>query len=164
MTAMLLAIQFSLPLSLGLLGALSFVRFRTPVKEPEEVAYIMLLIASSISCATFNFILVGILLLVSIMAILIQRSIQKAPFRKRKDGMLVLAFLEPQLEKSEYKIATTIENLLKNSKLESLSSSEELLTYHYSFETSMAIDTDKIISSINKKLNPEKIHFFWGEL
>ena len=34
-TAIFIAIQFSLPLSLGLLGALSIVRFRTPIKEPE---------------------------------------------------------------------------------------------------------------------------------
>ena len=33
-TVLFIAIQFSLPLSLGLLGALSFVRFRTPVKDP----------------------------------------------------------------------------------------------------------------------------------
>ena len=34
-TAIFICIQFSLPLSLGLLGALSIVRFRTPIKEPE---------------------------------------------------------------------------------------------------------------------------------
>lgn len=53
-TAIFLCVQFSLPLSLGLLGALSIVRFRTPIKEPEEVGFIMLTIAASISCATFN--------------------------------------------------------------------------------------------------------------
>ena len=41
-TAIFIAIQFSLPLSLGLLGALSIVRFRTPIKEPEEIGFIML--------------------------------------------------------------------------------------------------------------------------
>ena len=33
-TTLFLGIQTSIPLSLGLLGALSFVRFRTPVKDP----------------------------------------------------------------------------------------------------------------------------------
>ena len=54
-TALFICIQVSLPLSLGLLGALSIIRFRTPVKEPEEVGFIMLVIAASIICATFNF-------------------------------------------------------------------------------------------------------------
>src|SRR4026208_2157664 len=53
-TAIFIAIQFSLPLSLGLLGALSIVRFRTPIKEPEEIGFIMLVIAASIATATFK--------------------------------------------------------------------------------------------------------------
>ena len=53
-TAIFIAIQFSLPLSLGLLGALSIVRFRTPIKEPEEIGFIMLVIAASLACATFK--------------------------------------------------------------------------------------------------------------
>ena len=35
-------VKSSLALSLGLVGALSIVRFRTPIKEPEELAYIFL--------------------------------------------------------------------------------------------------------------------------
>src|SRR4030043_660931 len=46
-TALFLGIQTSIPLSLGLLGALSFVRFRTPIKDPAEIGYLLLLIATS---------------------------------------------------------------------------------------------------------------------
>jgi hypothetical protein len=38
-------IKSSLALSLGLVGALSIVRFRTPIKEPEELAYLFFAIA-----------------------------------------------------------------------------------------------------------------------
>ena len=38
-------IKSSLALSLGLVGALSIVRFRTPIKEPEELAYLFMAIA-----------------------------------------------------------------------------------------------------------------------
>ena len=38
-------VKSSLALSLGLVGALSIVRFRTPIKEPEELAYIFIAIA-----------------------------------------------------------------------------------------------------------------------
>ncbi len=38
-------VKASLALSLGLVGALSIVRFRTPVKEPEELSYLFLAIA-----------------------------------------------------------------------------------------------------------------------
>lgn len=38
-------VKSSLALSLGLVGALSIVRFRTPIKEPEELAYIFMAIS-----------------------------------------------------------------------------------------------------------------------
>jgi hypothetical protein len=42
-------VKSSLALSLGLVGALSIVRFRTPIKEPEELAYLFMAIALGIS-------------------------------------------------------------------------------------------------------------------
>jgi len=41
-------IKGSITLSLGLVGALSIVRFRTAIKEPEELAFIFLVIAAGI--------------------------------------------------------------------------------------------------------------------
>lgn len=41
----IVVVKTSLALSLGLVGALSIVRFRTPIKEPEELVYIFLAIA-----------------------------------------------------------------------------------------------------------------------
>jgi uncharacterized membrane protein YhiD involved in acid resistance len=38
-------VKVSVALSLGLVGALSIIRFRTPVKEPEELAYLFLAVA-----------------------------------------------------------------------------------------------------------------------
>jgi hypothetical protein len=45
MILIITVIKTSIALSLGLVGALSIVRFRTPVKEPEELAYIFVAIA-----------------------------------------------------------------------------------------------------------------------
>ena len=42
---MITIVKSSLALSLGLVGALSIIRFRTPIKEPEELAYLFLAIA-----------------------------------------------------------------------------------------------------------------------
>ena len=38
-------VKTSLSLSLGLVGALSIIRFRTPIKEPEDLAYLFLAVA-----------------------------------------------------------------------------------------------------------------------
>ena len=44
-TLVISIVKSSLALSLGLVGALSIVRFRTPIKEPEELAYLFICIA-----------------------------------------------------------------------------------------------------------------------
>ena len=53
----ILIVKSSLALSLGLVGALSIVRFRTPIKEPEELIYLFLSIAIGLGCAA-NYVLV----------------------------------------------------------------------------------------------------------
>ena len=44
-TLIISIVKSSLALSLGLVGALSIIRFRTPIKEPEELAYLFMAIA-----------------------------------------------------------------------------------------------------------------------
>ena len=47
----IMVVKSSLALSLGLVGALSIVRFRTPIKEPEELAYLFLAISVGLGFA-----------------------------------------------------------------------------------------------------------------
>jgi hypothetical protein len=57
LTATFLMIQSSLSLSLGLLGSLSFVRFRTPVKRAEDVSFIIIAVAVAIALSSGTYIL-----------------------------------------------------------------------------------------------------------
>ena len=75
-TSIFVCIQFSLPLSLGLLGALSIVRFRTPIKEPEEIGFIMLVIALSIAIATFKLAFAGLIFVIAFVALVVQASLR----------------------------------------------------------------------------------------
>lgn len=74
-TAIFICLQHSLPMSLGLLGALSIVRFRTPIKEPEEIGFLMALIATSICCATLNFVLLALVLALTLVTLVTARFV-----------------------------------------------------------------------------------------
>jgi hypothetical protein len=50
-------IKSSLALSLGLVGALSIIRFRTAIKEPEQIIFLLALTAVSIALAAEQFLL-----------------------------------------------------------------------------------------------------------
>ena len=54
-TIIITVVKSSLALSLGLVGALSIVRFRTPIKEPEEISYIFLSIAIGLATGAYQF-------------------------------------------------------------------------------------------------------------
>ena len=49
-TLVITIVKSSLALSLGLVGALSIVRFRAAIKEPEELVYLFLIIAIGLGC------------------------------------------------------------------------------------------------------------------
>lgn len=64
-------VKSSLALSLGLVGALSIVRFRTPIKEPEELAYLFLTIAIGIGLGANQIMLTCVAFIVIIAAIVV---------------------------------------------------------------------------------------------
>ena len=63
-------VKYSLALSLGLVGALSIVRFRAAIKEPEELVFLFLCIAFGIAFGSNQF-LIGILLLIAASLVII---------------------------------------------------------------------------------------------
>ncbi|WP_075186590.1 DUF4956 domain-containing protein [Teredinibacter haidensis] len=54
-TLIIIVVKSSIALSLGLVGALSIVRFRAAIKEPEEIAYLFFIIAIGIGLGAFQF-------------------------------------------------------------------------------------------------------------
>ncbi|MBO4457284.1 MAG: DUF4956 domain-containing protein [Butyrivibrio sp.] len=50
----------NIALSLGMVGALSIVRFRTAIKDPRDTAYIFWSIAIGITCGVSNYLIAGI--------------------------------------------------------------------------------------------------------
>ena len=70
-TLVILAVTSNVVLSLGMVGALSIVRFRTAIKEPMDIAFLfwsiaagIVLAAGMIPLAVFGSILIGVILLV----------------------------------------------------------------------------------------------------
>jgi uncharacterized membrane protein YhiD involved in acid resistance len=70
-TLVILAVTSNVVLSLGMVGALSIVRFRTAIKEPLDIAFLfwaiaagIVLAAGMIPLAVFGSVLIGIILLI----------------------------------------------------------------------------------------------------
>lgn len=161
-TALFVAIQFSLPLSLGLLGALSIVRFRTPVKEPEEVGFIMLLIATSVVCATFQFLLLVALLGIGTAVLLAQRYLPALAGSKRHDGMLLLTIQAENGTGSRDKLLEVLQSRLQRGSLQSVSYADGLTTIHYSFNDLQTSGLQGLQESLNAIVPVERMNIFFN--
>ncbi|MEC9423781.1 MAG: DUF4956 domain-containing protein [Nitrospinota bacterium] len=63
-------VKSSLALSLGLIGALSIVRFRTPIKEPEELSYLFVAVGIGLGLGANQFLITTVAFLIIIFAII----------------------------------------------------------------------------------------------
>ena len=132
-TAIFVCIQFSLPLSLGLLGALSIVRFRTPIKEPEEIGFIMLVIATAIACATLKIMFLGVIFLVAVIALLIQNS-GRILTSSMRDGVIVISVPAERYASSAEAIAGAVTTRVGKARLESVSKHDDEMVLSYNFQ------------------------------
>ncbi len=70
-------VKSSLALSLGLVGALSIIRFRTPIKEPEDLAYLFLAVAVGLGAGAEQRLLTSGVLIVIMLFVAILRWKQR---------------------------------------------------------------------------------------
>jgi hypothetical protein len=131
-TAIFVCIQFSLPLSLGLLGALSIVRFRTPIKEPEEIGFIMLVIALSIAIATFKLAFAGLIFVIALVALVVQASTRL--FRGGAgDGAIVIAVPAGGVPVDPSALTAVLRRRVAKARLESVSQTGAETVMSFSF-------------------------------
>jgi hypothetical protein len=161
-TALFIAIQFSLPLSLGLIGALTIIRFRTPIKEPEEVGFIMLVIATSIVCATFNYLLLVVLLALALAVLLIQRYLPRLFRSKRSDGLLLLTLNGGLPAETKDRLLAVIHQKVVNGKLQSVSFSDSMTTVHFSFSGLHSRHLEGLETSLKEVAPIQKMNIFFN--
>ena len=159
-TLVITVVKFSLALSLGLVGALSIVRFRAAIKEPEELVYLFFIIAIGLANGANQF-LVSILATVITISILYFRKLYNDKIKVKNITASSTNILQIQIKKGSNNLEEII-NQLKNKveyiKLKSLSSDEELAQYNFWFdinkkEFSSFIKKIEEISSKNKNVS-----------
>jgi len=107
MVLIITVIKTSIALSLGLVGALSIIRFRTPIKEPEELAYIFIAIAIGLGLGA-NQVLATVVGF-SVVAIVMLPAMFKRSAAARSNNTYIDIVLEPKDgEKFDMEVFTNI--------------------------------------------------------
>ena len=153
-------VKSSLALSLGLVGALSIVRFRTPIKEPEELAYLFICIAAGLGYGANQTIPTTVAILLILLLIYLVK-IKKV----RTDNKNI--FLNLEIEKKDEinmsEITKNINKILKkendNFNLVKLDISDEIFQATYILNIKNLDKLELINNSLQYKYPNVKINF-----
>lgn len=160
-TTLFLGIQTSIPLSLGLLGALSFVRFRTPVKDPAEIGFLLLLIASSIGAATNNYLITVLLFVIVFIALSIQwLTHNKLAIFER--GHLMISVAQSSFPEIEKKLTPFLSSRLRGLSLETMSTMDNRVGLNYQYRRQSGFDWAAFTNDLNQLAGTAKVEIFVG--
>jgi hypothetical protein len=158
-TTLFLGIQTSIPLSLGLLGALSFVRFRTPVKDPAEIGFLLLLIASSIGAATSNY-LITILLFVVVFIALGAQMLLRKKFSGFGRGQLMISLDKAAYPSLDKNLNEFLSKKLGGVKLENISAIEGRVNLHYIYRKQDDYNWGAFTSELDRLAGSAKLELY----
>jgi hypothetical protein len=161
-TTLFIAVQFSLPLSLGLLGALSIIRFRTPIKEPEEVGFIMLLISAAVVTATFQFTLLAVLLAIATLFLFVRSRSSVLGDGTRTDGMLLLVMPQTVTAAQRTAALEVLRRRLVGGQLQGVAESEGLVTLNLSFRDATMESVDALSTELRAAAPVERLNLFFS--
>jgi len=159
MTTMLIItiVKSSLALSLGLVGALSIIRFRSAIKEPEELAYLFLAIAIGLGFGANQGVITLIAFaIISLIVIITKKYSQK--FHENQNLHLTIQNTDPH----KLGIETIINILQKQCDAVDLlrfDETNELMEISFMVETQNLTQLTKIKESLQKLNKNVKITF-----
>lgn len=146
-TLVITVVKFSLALSLGLVGALSIVRFRAAIKEPEELVYLFFVIGIGLANGANQFMIAIISTFIIILILYIRKL-----YNDKKDSNTLTEsstnILQLQIDDKKIDSDKIIERIKKNLNylnLKSFSSDLETRQFNFWFD----VDQKKLTILIN---------------
>jgi hypothetical protein len=149
-------ISGNIALSLGMIGALSIVRFRNPVKNPFELVIFFALITIGIGFAT-NFIL-GFTLTVATILLIVIVKIYEDILKKKGENLFSLSFEEGStINVMEIKSSISIQQLDDSKYLAQSFSTKNPVSYNYRLICSNKDEINNLKKSIEQNKDIESI-------
>tara|TARA_B100000579_G_C22835246_1_gene858316 strand:- start:1928 stop:2614 length:687 start_codon:yes stop_codon:yes gene_type:complete len=151
-TIVITIVKSSLALSLGLVGALSIVRFRAAIKEPEELVYLFLLIAIGLGCGAGQFFITVIGVSIILILIFLYSKVESRKKIKNLDKLSLSIICNYKTKEEEIdKFKNTLLEKADFVKLISLVKSENNTTINFQIQLKEFNDLNKIINLVQKE-------------
>lgn len=156
----IMIVKSSLALSLGLVGALSIVRFRAAIKEPEELVYLFLVIAVGLGCGANQLVIITVGIFFSLTILFIYSVFLKND--KNNFSEIINAGIVIERDMSDSEINNIIKDANKFSqetKFISMSRSDGNTTVNLDIKPAAFEDLTKFSGFIKKEYPNSKVIF-----
>jgi hypothetical protein len=141
------------------LGALSFVRFRTPVKDPAEIGFLLLLIASSIGAATGNYLII-ILLFAAVFVTLGVQRLMRGKLAVFGRGQLMISVDKPSFAALDKTLTGFLNSRLGGVTLENMSVVDDRVSLHYLYKKKAGFNWGAFTGELDKLAGNARLEIF----
>lgn len=151
----ILIVKSSLALSLGLVGALSIVRFRTAIKDPEELGFMFVAIAIGLGCGSGHWHIVFIFMAVVSILILVRSRCQT---RRLPTSAILLQFESESPNISA--ITETLRQIAPGVRFQKMEPIEDRFSLSFFVDTANTQQLDAIKSTLSKQFGVQTLSYF----
>ena len=154
----IMIVKNSLALSLGLVGALSIVRFRSAIKEPEELIYLFLVIATGLGCGAGQIKITVVGVMFSLLIIYIYYLVLSKKKIEYSELINLAIIVDQNIKEEEItKIIEKLKSISTELNFVSLSKTENNTSLNLDIRPKEFIEIIKITDIINKEFTKSKI-------
>ena len=150
-TIVITIVKSSLALSLGLVGALSIVRFRAAIKEPEELVYLFLIIAIGLGCGAGQVKIVVVGIVFSLIIIFIYSKFYGAKNKFSEVLNIAISKDENISEKEINKVVEEMKKIAKKLDLISMTKTKKNTTINFDLLITNFNQLNSLVAKIESK-------------
>jgi len=151
-------VKSSLALSLGLVGALSIVRFRAAIKEPEELIYLFLIIAIGLGCGANQLIITSVGIFFSLFIIMFYSGYVRRSKKNIEETINVGVIIQENISDIQINnLMTEIKKISKELKFISMSRSNESTTINIDLKPKKFENLTLLSGKIKKRFLNSKV-------
>ena len=154
----IMIVKSSLALSLGLVGALSIVRFRAAIKEPEELVYLFLIIAIGLGCGANQLIITFVGIIFALILIMIYSAYYKKSRKDIEQTINLGVIIEQDLQDKEINnLILEIKKISKELKFISMSRTENNTTINLDLKPNKFENLTLLSGKVKKKYKNSRV-------
>jgi len=154
----IMIVKSSLALSLGLVGALSIVRFRAAIKEPEELVYLFLIIAIGLGCGANQLLIITTGIFFSLIIIMLYSGYLKSSKKNLDEKINAGIIIEGNISDVQINsLINEIKKISKELKFISMSRSNENTTINVDLKPKKFENLTLLTGKIKKRFSNSKV-------